>query len=95
MSCRTLQPLSWRHMATELGDLTDLANNSGLAGLSPIVCSSGLIAANGQVRATQITGIDDSYSSVSALGEFMVSGQLSDLHRSGFGLVLGDGWRIN
>lgn len=75
--------------ATQLGDLTDLANNSGLAGLSPIVRSSGLIAANGEVRAAQITGIDDSYRSVSALGEFMVSGQLTDLHRSEFGLVLG------
>jgi len=74
---------------SQLGDLTDLPNNTNLVGLAPIVRSSGLIAANGEVRATQITGIDDSYSSVSALGEFMVSGQLADVHQSRFGLVLG------
>jgi lipoprotein-releasing system permease protein len=74
---------------TELGDLTVLANNSGLVALAPIVRSSGLIAANGAVRATQITGIDDAYASVSALDDFMVSGQLADIHRSKFGLVLG------
>ena len=73
---------------TELGDLV-LANNSGLVAVAPILRSSGLIAANGAVRATQITGIDDAYASVSALGDFMVSGQLADIHRSKFGLVLG------
>ena len=71
---------------TELGDLTVLANNSGLVAVAPILRSSGLIAANGAVRATQITGIDDAYASVSALGDFMVSGQLADIHRSKFGL---------
>lgn len=74
---------------TALGDLTVLPNNSGLVALAPMVRSSGLIAANGEVRATQITGIDAAYGSVSALGDFMVSGQLADLHHSRFGVVLG------
>lgn len=76
--------------ASELGLLANLESSSGLTALAPILRSSGLLAANGQVRAAQITGIDDSYSGVSALHEYISSGELGDLQKTAFGIAMGE-----
>ena len=93
MSCRTLQPRLRRHTDTSWG-FNGLGEQQRSGGIVPIVRSSGLIAANGQVRATQITGIDDSYSSVSGWVNSwcQAANRLASI-RIWFGL--GDGWRIN
>ena len=67
----------------------DAASEAGLVGLAPVITSSGLVAANGQVRAAQITGIDPDYSHVSALDQFVSHGDWSNLHQGSFGLVMG------
>jgi lipoprotein-releasing system permease protein len=75
--------------------LADIANlpapdvRSGLTALAPVTQSSGLLAANGQVRPVQITGVDDSYGKVSAVAEFAIDGAFADLQRTAFGIALG------
>ena len=75
--------------------LTDIANlpapdvRFGLAALAPVTQSSGLLAANGQVRPVQITGVDESYGNVSAVAEFVVDGAFLDIQRTAFGIALG------
>ena len=63
--------------------------SSGLIALAPITQSSGLLAANGEVRPAQITGVDESYASVSAVAEFAVDGAFTDIQRMAFGIALG------
>lgn len=67
----------------------DPAGDAGLLGLAPVIISSGLVAANGQVRAAQITGIDQTYSQVSALDEFVSQGAWSGVQQVPFGLAIG------
>lgn len=67
----------------------DPAGDSGLLGLAPVITSSGLVAANQQVRAVQITGIDHDYSQVSALAQFVSQGDWIDVQQVPFGLVIG------
>ena len=73
--------------------LADIANlpapdvRSGLAALAPVTQSSGLLAANGQVRPVQITGVDESYGNVSAVAEFGVDGAFTDIQRTAFGIA--------
>ena len=66
-----------------------LSGDAGLLGLAPVITSSGLVAANGQVRAAQITGIDQTYSDVSTLGEFVSQGAWPDVQQVPFGLAIG------
>jgi lipoprotein-releasing system permease protein len=65
------------------------AGDAGLLGLAPVITSSGLVAANGQVRSAQITGIDQNYSQVSALGEFVSQGAWADVQQVPFGVAIG------
>ena len=67
-----------------------LAAQAGIAGLAPVILSNGLVAANGQVRAVQITGIDERYRSVSSLDDFVVQGSGIGFAQTPFGLMLGN-----
>ena len=77
---------------TPLADLPALSTSdvsSGLTALAPVTQSSGLLAANGEVRPAQITGVDKTYASVSAVAEFAVDGAFTDIQRTAFGIALG------
>ena len=72
-----------------LPEAGNAAGEAGLAALAPVITSSGLVAANGQVRAAQITGIDQEYSKVSGLAKFVSAGDWSRVQQLPFGLAIG------